>query len=255
MIGHMKIMLSGYGKMGREVERIANQKGHKVCSRIDPLAPDADAREFSQETINGADAVIEFALAEGIEERVRFFIDNGIPTVIATTGWQDKREPVLSLVKNSSIGFLYSSNFSVGAHLFFEVVRYASGLFNRFPEFEPLAYELHHRQKKDSPSGTALNIGNILLAGNDRKQKLVTQRLDRPPAEDEIHFASVRGGYSPGIHTVLFDSLAETVEITHNARNRAGMALGAVLAAEWIRDKKGVFEFSDFIQDVLSHRR
>jgi 4-hydroxy-tetrahydrodipicolinate reductase len=241
--------------MGHEVEAAAVQKGHTVCARIDPIAPGADSRGLTAETVIGAETVIEFALPAGIEERIRFYAEHRLPAVIATTGWQDKLAVVRGIVERAGAGLLYGSNFSVGANLFFRIVRQAAALVNHFPEYDTLAYELHHRRKKDSPSGTALAVGHILLDESSRKQKLCTDKLDRAIAPDELHFASVRGGYLPGTHTVLFDSPEDTIEVTHTARNRAGLALGAVLAAEWIRDKKGVFEFSDYMKDAFGGRR
>lgn len=237
--------------MGRETEALALARGHIVTSRVDPVAPGADAKALTAAHNKTADVVIEFALPEGIEERIKLYTDLGLNAVIATTGWQDRKAAVQSLVMQSQIGVVYGSNFSVGANVFFEIVRRATRLFNRFPEYDTLAYELHHRRKKDSPSGTALSTADAILSQSLSKDKLVTEKLDRAIAANELHFASVRGGSIPGVHTVLFDSETDTVEITHNARSRGGFALGAVLAAEWICGKKGFFEFSDFMKEKL----
>ena len=139
----------------------------------------------------------------------------------------------------------------MGAHLFFALVAAASDLATGCPEYDMLGYEIHHKRKKDSPSGTALSIAKIITARSARKKKLVTERLDRAIGEDELHFASVRGGEVPGIHTVLIDSAFDTIELTHSARSRGGFALGAVRAAEWLLGKKGIFEVSDFVQGIL----
>ncbi len=251
----MKILLSGYGKMGHEVEAVAVQKGHVICARVDPEAPGANARSFAPESLNGAEVVIEFALPEGIEERVRFYAEQRLPAVIATTGWQNKLDAVRDIVRKAGTGLMYGANFSVGANLFFEIVRKAAALVNHFPDYDVLGYELHHKRKQDSPSGTALTTGKILLEESLRKQNLAVEKLDRAIAPGELHFASVRGGYIPGVHTVLFDSVEDTLEITHTVRSRAGLAVGAVLAAEWIRDKKGVFEFSDYMKAALGGGR
>jgi 4-hydroxy-tetrahydrodipicolinate reductase len=254
IITPMKIMLSGYGKMGREAEAAAVQRGHTVSERVDPVAAGADYRELAAVRKPSAEAVIEFALPDGIEERVRYYAEHRLPAVIATTNWADKADSVRKIVEAAGTGLVYGSNFSVGANLFFEIVRRAARLVGRFPEYDALAYELHHKRKKDSPSGTALTTGRILLdaLGESRgKKKLVTERLDRAIGADEIHFASVRGGYIPGTHTVLFDSAEDTIEITHTARSRAGFAVGSVLAAEWIVGKKGCFEFTDFMSEAL----
>ncbi|MBN2353748.1 MAG: 4-hydroxy-tetrahydrodipicolinate reductase [Spirochaetales bacterium] len=250
----MKIMLSGYGKMGRETEAAALRRGHVVAERVDPIADGADFKSLDAVKAPAAEAVIEFALPDGIEERVRWYAAHHIPAVIATTGWSGKVSAVKGIVEKAGAALVHGSNFAVGANLFFEIVRRAAGLVGRFPDYDVLAYELHHKRKKDSPSGTALTIGNLLLEslGEDRgKNKLAVERLDRAIGADEIHFASVRGGYIPGTHTVLFDSAEDTIEITHTVRSRAGLALGAVLAAEWIAGKKGFFEFADFMKETM----
>jgi 4-hydroxy-tetrahydrodipicolinate reductase len=248
----MKIMLVGYGKMGHEVEAAAGQRGHTVSVRIDPVMPGADFKDLAAVHAPDAAAVIEFALPEGLEERVRWYAAHQLPAVIATTGWADKTATVKKIVEQAGIGLVYGSNFSVGANLFFAIVRQAARLVSRFPDYDTLAYELHHKRKKDSPSGTALTTGHILLDEFRSKKKIVTEKLDRAIGADELHFAAVRGGYIPGIHTVLFDSVEDTIEITHNARSRSGFALGSVMAAEWIMDKKGAFDFADFMKETLS---
>jgi 4-hydroxy-tetrahydrodipicolinate reductase len=248
----MKIILSGFGKMGREVEAVALQRGHTIAVRIDPVDAGADAKTLSKEIAATGNVVIEFALPLGIEERVTGYCAHKLPAVIATTGWNDKIGAIKTIVEKSGTGLVYGANFSIGANLFFKIVRAAVKLANQFPEYDLLAYELHHKRKKDSPSGTALTTAGIILDESSVKEKLVTERLDRAIAPDELHFASIRGGSIPGIHTVLFDSEADTIEITHNARNRSGLALGAVLAAEWISGKKGIYEFSDFMREKLT---
>jgi 4-hydroxy-tetrahydrodipicolinate reductase len=254
MITPMKIMLSGYGEMGRHAEAAALQRGHVVSERVDPVAAGAGYKTLDEVRSFSAEAVIEFALPDGIEERVRWYAAHGLPAVIATTGWTVKTAAVKAIVDAAGGALVYGANFSVGANLFFAIVRRAAQLVRLFPGYDALAYELHHKRKKDSPSGTALTTGDILLEelGPGGKKKLVTDKLDRAVGPDELHFASVRGGFIPGTHTVLFDSAEDTIEITHTARNRAGFALGAVLAAEWIAGKKGCFEFTDFMSEVLA---
>ncbi|MBN1798831.1 MAG: 4-hydroxy-tetrahydrodipicolinate reductase [Spirochaetales bacterium] len=249
----MKAIILGYGKMGREVETMLHQKKHEVAARIDSIIGDADARALTKELALKADVVIEFALAEAIEERVSSYARFNIPAVIATTGWNNQLAQVKDIVENSSIGVVYGSNFSVGMNIFFQLIKQAATIFNLSPEYDIMAYEIHHKRKKDSPSGTAKTIGSLILENHEQKNSLVEDKLDRAPETGELHFASVRGGYVPGIHTVLFDSAADTIELTHNARNRSGLAAGAVLAAEWIIGKKGFFEFKDIFNQILKH--
>ncbi|HTP57488.1 MAG TPA: 4-hydroxy-tetrahydrodipicolinate reductase [Spirochaetia bacterium] len=251
----MRVAIVGYGAMGREVERVLQGRGHQVAAKIDPGAPGADARCLTEETARGVDAAIEFSHAEAVLENARLYATFGVNAIVGTTGWYGKLDEMKAIVKDSRIGLLYGSNFSIGAHIFFALVAAATELSNPFAEYDVLGWEVHHKRKKDSPSGTALSIAKIITANHARKKKVVTEKLDRPPNPDELHFASVRGGDVPGIHTVLLDSAFDTIELTHSARNRGGMAMGAVRAAEWIQGKKGLFEATDFIQDVLGRKK
>jgi 4-hydroxy-tetrahydrodipicolinate reductase len=251
----MKAIILGYGKMGREVEADLTRKKHTISARIDSIIAEADAKALTADLAASADVVIEFALAQAIEERVELYAQYNIPAVIATTGWNDRLERIRQTVEKSSIGVVYGSNFSVGMNIFFQLVSRAAEIADRFPEYDIMAYEIHHKRKQDSPSGTGKTIGSLILEAYSGKDTLVTDRLDRVIAPNELHFASVRGGYVPGIHTVLLDSAADTIELTHNARNRSGMAQGAVMAAEWIIGKKGFFEFKDVINQMLGTGR
>ncbi len=241
--------------MGREVEAVLTQRKHIVSARIDAIIEEADATALTADLAANADVVIEFALAPAIEERVELYTRYNIPAVIATTGWNDRLDRIKRGVEQSSIGVVYGSNFSVGMNIFFQLVSRAAEIAGRFPEYDILGYEIHHKRKQDSPSGTAKTIGSLILKQYPGKDSLVTDRLDRAIAPNELHFASVRGGYVPGTHTVLLDSAADTIELTHNARNRSGMAQGAVMAAEWILGKRGFFEFKDIINQMLTSGR
>ncbi len=247
----MRIALIGYGSMGREVEKVAVQRGHTVSARIDPVQKEADATSLSEKAARASDMAIEFSHADAVMGNVGACARLGLSVVVGTTGWYGKLEEMRRVVEGSSIGFLYGSNFSIGAHLFFALVAAATELSNPCPEYDIMGWEVHHKRKKDSPSGTALTLARIVTGKSERKKKLVTERLDRAPAADEMHFASVRGGEVPGTHTVLLDSAFDTIELTHRARNRGGMALGAVRAAEWLAGRKGFFEVNDFIGELL----
>jgi len=251
----MRVSIIGYGGMGQEVERVLRARGHEVAGRIDPQQPGADAPALTQELARGVDAAIEFSHADAVLENARTYARLGLSAVVGTTGWYGKLEELKTVLKGAKIGFLYGSNFSIGAHLFFALVAAAAELCSPFPEYDILGWEVHHKRKKDSPSGTALSLAKIITSQHPRKKKVVTERLDRSPAPDELHFASVRGGEVPGIHTVLLDSIFDTIELTHSARSRGGLAVGAVRAAEWLQGKKGVFEVSDFIQDILGRKQ
>jgi 4-hydroxy-tetrahydrodipicolinate reductase len=250
----MRVAIVGYGSMGQEVERVLRARGHEVAVRIDPQAPGADAKSPTEKTLAGVEAAIEFSHADAVLENARTYVRLGLNAVVGTTGWYGKLDEMKGIMKDARMGLVYGSNFSIGAHIFFALVAAAAELSGPFAEYDILGWEVHHKRKKDSPSGTALSIARIITTNHPRKKKVVTEKLDRAPAPDELHFASVRGGEVPGIHTVLMDSLYDTIELTHSARSRGGLAIGAVRAAEWIQGKKGLFEVSDFIQDALGRK-
>lgn len=250
----MKALIVGYGSMGREVEKVLLDRGHAVTARVDPKAR-ADAPAVTADLAAGADVAIEFAAADAVLDNAALYARCGLNAVNGSTGWYGRLDDLKKVLAAGNIGYLYGSNFSVGAHLFFALVREAARLADSCPEYDILGYEIHHKRKKDSPSGTALSIAKIINQESSRQKKTVTERLDRAVKPDELHFASLRGGEFPGVHTVLLDSLADTIELKHSARSRGGFALGAVRAAEWIVGRKGLFEVEDFIRDVLNGRK
>jgi 4-hydroxy-tetrahydrodipicolinate reductase len=251
----MKIAIVGYGGMGREVERVLLSRGHTISARVDPAEEGADAKAVTAEIAGASDMAIEFSIPDAALKNAESYARFGLSAVVGTTGWYGKLEELRLILKGAKMGYLYGSNFSVGAHLFFSLVAAASELANSSPEYDILGFEVHHKRKKDSPSGTALSLAKIITASHSRQKKLVTERLDRRIAPDELHFASLRGGEFPGTHTVLIDSAFDTVELTHRARSRGGFALGAVRAAEWLAGRKGIFEVSDFIRDILERKQ
>jgi 4-hydroxy-tetrahydrodipicolinate reductase len=218
---------------------------------VDEAPGRGDAPRLSREIAAKADVAIEFSTADAVVGNAGLYADLGLSAVVGTTGWLSKLDEVARLVAGSSIAYLHGSNFSIGAHLFFALVGRAARLVDALPEYDILSWEVHHRRKKDSPSGTALSMAKVITTASSRKKRVVTERLDRPIAADELHVASVRGGEVPGIHTVLLDSLFDTVEITHSARSRGGFALGAVRAAEWLAGRRGMFSIDQFIEDLL----
>jgi 4-hydroxy-tetrahydrodipicolinate reductase len=246
----MKALIVGYGSMGREVEKVLLDRGHAVVARVDPKAK-ADAASITKDLASKAEIAIEFTAGDAVLENAGLYVRYGLSAVNGATGWYGRLEELKKVLSGANIGYLYGSNFSIGAHLFFALVREAARLSNACPEYDILGYEIHHKRKKDSPSGTALSIAKIVNQESARKKKTVTERLDRAVAPDELHFASLRGGEFPGVHTVLLDSAADTIELQHSARSRGGFALGAVRAAEWLLGRKGIFEVDDFIRDIL----
>jgi len=251
----MKFLIMGYGRMGHEVEQVLLRRGHTITARIDEKPGVGDAVVPSPEDLKNADAAIEFSLPEAVRKNAGIYAAAGLSAVVGTTGWKKDETDVRLLVEKSGIGFVKGSNFSIGAHIIFAVVEEAARLIDPFADYDAMLLEIHHNQKKDSPSGTALTAGDRVLKNLSRKKRIVTERLDRQIAPDELHVASVRGGTVPGTHSLILDSAADSIEVSPTARSRSGFALGAVLAAEWIAEKKGFYEVEDFIAETFSKRR
>ncbi len=253
----MRVAIVGYGRMGREVEAIVRDRGHEVGRIIDPTLSDgADrATTVTAASLEGCDVAIEFSLPDAVSANVRCYAHERIPAVIGTTGWIDELDEVRKVVEAGGSGLVYGSNFSVGAHVLLRLATRAGELVRDLEEYDLAIHEMHHRGKKDSPSGTALTLAEAILAVVPRKRVVETSRLDRPPQPEELHVSSTRGGSIPGTHTVYLDAPADTIEITHRARTRGGFALGAVRAAEWIIDRKGLFSVEQFISELLSAQK
>jgi 4-hydroxy-tetrahydrodipicolinate reductase len=224
----MKIALLGYGKMGQIVEQTAERNGLDVACVIDPVSG-------SRGKLADARVCIDFTEPSAVMNNIKLAAAAGLSVVVGTTGWYDQIDEVRRFVERSGIGLIYGSNFSVGVNVMFKLASYAAGLFSRFPGYDPFIEEAHHKFKKDAPSGTAVFLRNI-----------VDDKYGR-----ETPTASVRAGYIPGSHTLGFDSEADTLTIVHTARSRAGFAEGAVLAARWIADRQGFFEFSEVIEELM----
>jgi 4-hydroxy-tetrahydrodipicolinate reductase len=242
-----KLALIGYGKMGKMIATQAAQLPVEIVAIIDP-AQEGCAEEINQDTLKDAEVCIEFSHPSVVSDNIQKVCNCGRNLVVGTTGWGDKLEEVRKLVEAAGIGMVYGSNMSIGMNLFYEVVKKAANLFAAYDNYDVYGLELHHRQKADSPSGTAIELTKILLAEVNAKLTALFEKADRKISEDELHFASIRAGWIPGTHTIGFDSEADTIELTHRARNRSGLAWGALKAALWIRDKKGLYTFQDFLK-------
>ncbi len=247
----MNIALSGYGRMGRLIEKMAVERGHTVTAIIDPLSPSAHYKELSKEALSDTDIVIEFSIPSAAVGNIRKIAEAGKNIVVGTTGWYGEMKTVQDITESSQIGLIWSGNFSTGVNLFFKIARYSSSLFNLFAEYDPFIHEYHHNQKADSPSGTASMLGTIVLEEMDRKKRIVTKSLKRKIEPEELHVSSTRGGSIPGTHILSFDSPVDTIELRHTARGREGFASGAVAAAQWIKDKKGFFSIDDMMKDII----
>jgi 4-hydroxy-tetrahydrodipicolinate reductase len=185
---------------------------------------------------------------------MRALIERRIPVVVGTTGWQDHLEEIRCAVEAAGTSLLWASNFSLGVNLFYRIAVYAARLMDPFSEYDVGGWEAHHNKKADSPSGTARTLVEGVLAQMSRKTTPVWETLDRPPKAEELHYPSLRVGAMPGVHTLIFDSPADTIEITHTARNREGFAAGALRATEWLVRRRGcgVFTMDDVLAEILN---
>ena len=247
----MNIVIIGYGKMGHEIEKLARAKGMNVVSIIDPGSSEAAHKAINEESMRNVDVCIDFthpnAVIGNVEKIARFKKS----IVLGTTGWYNNIEQIKNIVQQSNIGLIYASNFSIGVNIFFRIVENAAKIINSIPDYDVFSYELHHNKKVDSPSGTARTIGELLVKNITRKNQLVFDKLDRKIEPNELHIASVRTGFFPGTHVVGFDSMADTIELTHTNRNRDGLAMGTIMAAEWINGKKGFYGIDDMMKSIV----
>ncbi len=250
---HPRIAIIGYGKMGCEIEKAARDRNVIVQAIIDPAQEKRGKffTEINAESMKDVDVCIDFTAPAVVIENVKKIAEHKKNIVIGTTGWYDKIDEVREIAEKNDVGIVYAPNFSIGVNIFFRVIENASKLFDRFAEYDPFVYELHHNQKLDSPSGTGKKLGEIVLAGIERKSKAEYGVVDRKIKPEELHVASVRAGSIPGTHVVGFDSKADTIELKHTARGRAGFAVGAVSAAEWIMCKKGFYSMDDMMKNIL----
>ena len=245
----MKIGLVGFGKMGQEIFKIAQNRGHKITEIIDPRAKESNCKKISQKT--KAEVFIDFSTPNSVEKNILDAIAANKNIVVGTTGWTEKLPEIKQKIKKSNIGMIWGSNFSPGVQFFFKIARAAAKIANLLPDFDPAILEMHHREKIDSPSGTALTLAEILVEEIDRKNNVLLDRPMEKVPPDSLHLASIRAGNIPGIHSAIFDSLAETVEIRCTSRSRCGFALGAVLAAEFLQKKFGFFSFPEIFSEII----
>jgi 4-hydroxy-tetrahydrodipicolinate reductase len=247
----MNIILVGYGRMGREIEAVLVQRGHTVVSRVDASGL-GDVREISDDGLAGADGVIEFALADGIADRITAYAKSGKPVVIGTTGWQDIAEEAKMICEKEGGSILWGSNFSVGAHLFFRLTAAAAKLVNRTEEYDVALVEYHHNKKSDYPSGTAITAAEGILDSLERKTSIMKDLPGGPIPSEALQVVSVRVGSVPGIHEMRMDSPDDFLTIRHEARGRGGFALGAVRGLEWLEGRRGWHAADEFIDELLT---
>ncbi len=241
----MKIALIGYGNMGKEIEKIlAETKSHEIVSVSYRKTTDG----LDKEGIKKADVVLDFTSPEIVLKNIKEVASLDKNLVIGTTGWYENLEEVKTIVKENNIGLIYGQNFSIGANIFFKIVSFSSGLLSKFGDYDVFGYEIHHKGKKDSPSGTAKKLSNLIIKNFPSKKVLQDAKLDRQIKDEELHFASIRGGRNSGSHEVIFDSEADEIKLTHSAHGRRGFAEGAIMAAEFINGKKGLYTVDDLFE-------
>lgn len=231
----MKIALLGYGKMGKIVEKLAVKKGHTIVSRINQYS--------SKEEILKADIAIEFSTPQAAVSNIKFCLENDIPIVSGTTGWLAHYDKMIKLCENRNGSFIYASNFSIGVNLFFSINEYVSNLMEPWKDYQVSIEEVHHNQKLDTPSGTAVTLAEEIIRNSDKKN----WELNGTEAEN-INITAKRINDIKGTHIINYDSNIDTISIKHEAHSRDGFALGAILAAEWLADKKGIFTMKDVLQ-------
>lgn len=237
----MKIAIIGYGRMGREIEKAALERGHSIIARIDNI-PEWEQQE---NLLRNADVAIEFSLAGSAPANILKCFELNLPVVSGTTGWLDRFNEISRICSEKNQAFFYAPNFSIGVNVFFELNQKLAQMMKNFGEYEIFVSEAHHVHKADAPSGTAIKLANDIISEIGRKKAWT----DSPePAEDKIGIASVREGNIPGTHTVIFESPFDKIEITHSAKSRKGFAVGAVMAAEWLPGKKGVFNMNHLLK-------
>lgn len=230
----MKIAIIGYGKMGKVIEKIALERGHEIV-----LKKNIDN---SFEGLENADVAIEFSVPDAAVSNISYCLNKGIPTISGTTGWLDDYSKMTDLCIEKGTAFLYGSNFSLGVNLFFELNDYLAKLMSKFKEYNVTMEEIHHTQKLDAPSGTAISLAEGIIDNS----KYETWTLDKPK-DNQIHIEAKRIENIPGTHSIFYDSEVDQIEIKHTAHNREGFALGAVIAAEWLKNKEGIFTMKDVL--------
>ncbi len=237
----MKILLLGYGKMGKAIEEIALARKHTIAGRI---------RSHNHEDLyklksKDVDVAIEFSRPENAYANIKYCLENSIPVVCGTTGWLEKKQELDQLCRMKGGAFFYASNYSVGVNIFFHLNKILARIMDHYPHYKISLEEIHHTEKKDAPSGTAITLAEGILQHNHTKKSWVNQPADKP---SELEIASKRIEKVPGTHTIFYESEVDTIEIRHTAHSRTGFAEGAVVASEWIQHKKGVFGMNDMLK-------
>ena len=231
----MKIALVGYGKMGHIIDELATKKGHKIVARLNETP--------TAENLNNPDVVIEFSNPEVAFNNIKICLENKIPVICGTTGWLDQKPEIEKIALQNNTAFLYGSNFSLGVNLFFALNEKLADLMKDFSEYSVQLEEIHHTQKKDAPSGTAISIAEGIIKNDPRFDAWKLEETQNK----ELGIFAIRENEVPGTHSVYYKSDVDEIEIKHTAFNRNGFAIGAIVAAEWIIGKQGNFTMKDVL--------
>lgn len=237
----MKIALIGYGKMGKTIEQIALDRGHQIVSIVDVNNPE----EIHSDAFKSADVAIEFTTpATAFDNYMKCFAAN-VPVVSGTTGWLDHIDEIKKICATEGKTFFYASNFSIGVNIFFALNKYLAKIMNNFPSYDVSMTETHHIHKLDAPSGTAITLAEGIIENMDRKERWTLETAERP---SDLPIHAIREGEVPGIHEIVYDSEVDYISIKHDAKSRAGFALGAVIAAEFTAGKQGFLGMDDLFK-------
>lgn len=232
----MKIALLGYGKMGKVIERIALERGHEIVLR--------KSSSDSYSGLENADVAIDFSVPSSAVANISECLNKGIPVISGTTGWLEEYPNMVALCEKKNGSFIYGSNFSLGVNLFFELNDYLAKMMSKFKNYSASMEEIHHTQKLDAPSGTAISLAKGIIENSD----YTNWTLDANPKENELTIEALRIENVPGTHSVFYNSEVDTIEIKHTAHSRDGFAFGSIIAAEWLVGKKGVFTMKDVLE-------
>ena len=241
----MKIVIIGYGKMGKMVEQEAMKLHIPVSSIIN------NQDHLLSYNFKSDEVAIEFTKPSTCLNNIKIISSKGAHIVCGTTGWNNNIQKIQELVSRNNIGFIYAANFAIGINIFWKIIKEASLLVDQFKSYDVMGHEVHHNTKKDSPSGTALTTGQIIVDHIKRKKRMITQKLDREMSEDEFHFSSSRCGSIIGEHEIIFDSPIDNIKISHSSKGRDSYAQGALKCAQWIKNKKGFYSIESYMQEIL----
>jgi 4-hydroxy-tetrahydrodipicolinate reductase len=237
----MRIALLGYGKMGKAIEAIAVERGHEVVYKIDK----DNSEERNLLTKDSVDVVIEFSSPHSATENLKFCMERGLKVVCGTTGWLQHKNEIEGICAENKAAFFYASNYSIGVNLFFHLNKVLAKLVSPHKQYTVFTSEIHHTEKLDAPSGTAITLAEGIIDNLEDKDTWINNILAKP---NEVPIWSSREGKVPGTHTVKYISEVDEIEIKHTAYSRTGFALGAVVAGEWLADKEGVFGMEDMLK-------